>query len=562
MHLRSRTRRFLGAVLLLGVPFSFAQEVSKSEALPSTALKTSSLAVFKNGLGFFVRQGNANLKNGEAMIPSVPASTLGTLWLAPQDPGASLEELVAYRYQAFAEHQADSIEELLRINAGKTVTVTYNGKEVTGQVLGFAGANRGNPPEPVPYDSTLTSNVVVPTPPSRLVLLKTASGVVAMNPAFLQSLSMPEMPNLSSPEEKEAKALRFKLKGARETAALTMAYLAKGVGWTPSYLVLLKDDKSARITMQAVVTNDVEDISGADVVFVVGVPNFQFADMWSPMALHQSLAQFLEGASTLREGRQSFSNAIVNQKIDALEAGAIAASPELNASVEEPQGAPEEDLFLYRRSNLTLAKGERATYNIFAAEISCEHIYEWEVTDSPRVDVYGNPTPSYPNNPGEKLTNVVWHSLRLRNSSKFPWTSGPAMVISGVQPLSQDTLVYTPKGATTDLKMTVATDVRVDKKELEVDRERRVVQRNGSSYDAVTVEGNLRLKNFKTKDIRLLITRSFVGEVLAMSDGGHGEKLGEVIRQLNPTTRIRWDLPLKTGEEKTITYRYKILVRD
>src|SRR5215471_1183184 len=104
VHLRSRTRGFLTAVLLLGVPYSFDQEASKSEALPSTALKTSSLAVFKNGLGFFVRQGNANLKNGEAMIPSVPESTLGTLWLAPQDPGASLEELVAYRYKAFAEH--------------------------------------------------------------------------------------------------------------------------------------------------------------------------------------------------------------------------------------------------------------------------------------------------------------------------------------------------------------------------------------------------------------------------------------------------------------------------
>ena len=314
--------------------------------------------------------------------------------------------------------------------------------------------------------------------------------------------------------------------------------------------------------MQAVVTNDVEDISGADVVFVVGVPNFQFADMWSPMALHQSLSQFLESASTLRESRQSFSNAIASQKVVALEAGAAAPNPELNANVEEPQGAPDEDLFLYRRSNLTLGKGERATYNIFAADISCEHIYEWEVTDNPRVDVYGNPTPSYSNNPGEKLSNVVWHSLRLRNTSKFPWTSGPAMVISGVQPLSQDTLVYTPKSATTDLKMTVATDVRVDKKELEVEREPRVLQRNGSHYDAVTVEGNLKLKNFKTKDIRLLITRSFVGEALAMTDGGRAEKLGEVIRQLNPTTRIAWDLPLKAGEEKAITYRYKILVRN
>src|SRR5262249_54224064 len=151
---------------------------------------------------------------------------------------------------------------------------------------------------------------------------------------------------------------------------------------------------------QAVLTNDVEHIVGADVVFVVGVPNFQFADMWSPMALHQSLSEFLGSANTLRETRQGFSNAIMNQKVSGVSAeiGGAGLNPELNANVEEGQGMPEEDLFLYRRANVTLAKGERATYNLFAAEISCEHIYEWEVADDPRADIYGNPTPSYPNN--------------------------------------------------------------------------------------------------------------------------------------------------------------------
>jgi len=245
----------------------------------------------------------------------------------------------------------------------------------------------------------------------------------------------------------------------------------------------------------------------------------------------------------------------------------MAAAPRLpgdfSANVEEPQGAPEEDLFLYKRTNVTLAKGERATYNLFAADVPFEHLYEWEVIDNPRVDVYGNPTPSYGNNQSpEKFSNVVWHSLRLRNSTKFPWTSGPGMVISGVQALSQDTLVYTPKGASTTLKMTVATDVRVDKKELEVGREARVLQRNGNNYDAVTVEGTLKLKNFKAKDIRLVITRSFVGEVVSMTNDGHVEKLAEVIRQMNPTSRATWGLAVKAGEEKTITYSYKILIRE
>jgi hypothetical protein len=384
-----------------------------------------------------------------------------------------------------------------------------------------------------------------------------------LNPAAVQLVSMAEAPSLSFQQDEEAKALRFRLKGTGQTANLTMGYLQKGIGWTPSYLVSLQDEKTARITMQAVLTNDVEDISSAEVVFVVGVPNFQFADMWSPMALRQSLAEFMQGAASQSGKQQMFSNAITSQRASSMIAAEDSSVVSFSANVDEPQGAPEEDLFLYKRPNVTLAKGERATYNIFAADVDCEHLYEWEVTDNPRVDAYGNPTPSYSNNAGgsEKLANVVWHSLRMKNNTKFPWTSGPAMVISGVQALSQDTLVYTPKGATTNLKMTVATDVRVDKRELEVDRQPRVQQRNGTYYDAVTVEGTLKLKNFKTKDIHLMITRSFVGDVLT-ADGGQVEKLAEVIRQLNPTSRVLWDLPFKAGEEKTITYRYKILIRD
>jgi hypothetical protein len=391
------------------------------------------------------------------------------------------------------------------------------------------------------------------------MLFKSDAGVLALNPSSVQLVSMAGPPSLSYYEPEEAKALRFRVKGAAQTANLTMGYLQKGIGWTPSYLVSLQDDKTARLTMQAVLSNDVEDISGAEVVFVVGVPNFQFADLWSPMALRQSLADFMQGARSQSANAPVFSNAIVSQQISSRETDSVGA---FNANVDEPQGAPEEDLFLYKRTGVTLARGERATYNIFAADIPYEHLYQWQVTDRPLVDVYGNPVSSYPSNTGsDKSGEVVWHSLRMNNNSKFPWTSGPGLVISGPQALSQDTLAYTPKGATAYLKMTVATDVRVDKKELEVDRQPRSLQRNNSNYDAVTVEGTLKVKNFKNKDIHLLITRSFVGQALT-TDGGQVEKLAEVIRQVNPTSRVSWSVPIKSGEEKTITYRYKVLIHD
>jgi hypothetical protein len=277
------------------------------------------------------------------------------------------------------------------------------------------------------------------------------------------------------------------------------------------------------------------------------------------MALQQTLVQYMRDAETPRSNSR-FSNAIMGQSVGGLrqENG----PDTFQATVRELQGAPEEDLFLYTRPNVTLAKGERATYNIFAANVPYEHIYEWEVVDNPQVDVYGNRVnnPSV-NNASDAAANVVWHSLRLKNSSAFPWTSAPAMVISGAKALSQDTLLYTPKGASTNLKMTIATDVRTSKKELEVERQPKALYRNGTDFEAVTVEGTLKLKNYKNGAVAVRVYRSLVGEVLSTTDAGQVEKTGEGIRGVNSSSRISWDVKLKPGEEKAITYRYKILVR-
>jgi hypothetical protein len=458
---------FLSLVLSLSW---FSAEAQSPKDLPDVMLKTTSVAAFKNGLGFFMRQGTAHLANGQARIPFVPEASLGSLWLAPNESGVSIDELVSYRYK------------------------------------------------------------------------------------------MP--PGMAIKEDGEAKALRFTLKGAGDTANLTMGYLQKGVGWTPSYLVSLQDEKTARITMQSVLTNDVEDLTNAEVFFVVGVPNFQFADQWSPMALQQTLVEYMRDAGRPTESSQ-FSNALMSQAVGRM-ARDDRESGTFSATVSALGGSPEEDLFLYSRSGVTLAKGERATYNIFAATAGCEHIYEWEVADEPQVDVYGNRVNnSYSNNPtDQKATNLVWHSLRLKNGSGFPWTSAPAMVISGTKALSQDTLLYTPKGASTNLKMTIATDVRTSKKELEVERQPKALYRNGTEFEAVTVEGTLKIKSYKSKEISLKVYRSLVGEILTATDEGKVEKLGEGIRGVNSTSRITWDLKLKPGEEKAITYRYKVLVRD
>ena len=539
-----------------------------SGAAPESALKPVAVAAFKNGLAFVVKQGDAPLEDGAGKIAPLPAATLGSLWISPNDAKVTLDEVVAYHYKVAGQQNLTALAEILLANAGKTVTVGYgNQKEYTGEIVGF--------PEPLPStepgSSAVAAEAVSPQPKRipEFLLLKVEGKLLALPLHNITHVELPANPVLQAPKEEERKALRFKVKGAGSHANLTMGYLENGLGWTPSYLVSLQDDKTAVVTMQAVVMDDAEDLTDTDVFFVVGVPNFAYAHIPSPMALQQSLLEFMQAANRREFGGGGgaiggiASNALVAQRVANMEMDQMAAgTASFETAVAELAGAPEEDLFLYARSGVTLAKGERASYNVFSGSVSYEHIYQWDVQDQPRVDEFGN-VQNYPSarSSDQAERNNIWHSLRMKNSTKFPWTSAPALVISGTKPVSQDTLLYTPKGAVSNLKLTIATDIRSSHEEREVARQQNVARRRGVSYDEVTVEGTLKIKNYKTKDVRLSIAKTLRGSVESQTDDGKAEKLGEAISVDNPMSRLTWEITLKAGEERSIIYRYKVWVR-
>jgi hypothetical protein len=45
------------------------------------------------------------------------------------------------------------------------------------------------------------------------------------------------------------------------------------------------------------------------------------------------------------------------------------------------------------------------------------------------------------------------------------------------------------------------------------------------------------------------------------SDEGKAVQLGEGIESDNPKSHLSWEMTLKPGEERVVTYRYKIWVR-
>jgi hypothetical protein len=278
------------------------------------------------------------------------------------------------------------------------------------------------------------------------------------------------------------------------------------------------------------------------------------------MSLQQSLLDFMRDASHggNRQNQGAFSNAISGQMVMTDSFAGKAAIP-LSGLVSDMSSAPEEDLFLYNRSGVTLAKGERASYNVFSGNVDYEHHYSWEVTGEPPVDAAGN-VPSR-NSSDENRADSVWHTIRLKNGTRFPWTSAPALVISGDKPISQDTLPYTSKGASANLKITIATDLRASHEEREVARQKEPEYRPGYNYSLVSVEGKLTVTSYKTKEVRLSIVKNLRGKTEFQSDEGKSVQLAEGIESDNSTSRLTWEITLKPGEKRVVTYRYKVWVR-
>jgi hypothetical protein len=473
------------------------------------------------------------------------------------DKDTILEEVVGFKEDVQRSFEAITLEELLASNIGKKVKITYGDKIVEGTIKSVPEARE--PEKEAGGRIDYTRSVYDPRIQPKLaaiVVVDVGDGEVVLNKSNISKVEFPKGFSASYLSKEKAKRIKFKVATSKKEAKLGLAYLQKGISWVPSYLINLEDPKKARLTMKATLINDTENLENVDFFFVVGYPNFLYADVLSPMALEESITQFMQGLR--REGRQEDAGgmmAITRQRADFRESGALSNLDYGYETIKGLPGAAEEDLFLYHKERISIKKGERAYYPIFFDEVDYKHIYEWEIPDTINVDPRG-----YQRSEQEKREKEhVWHSVKLSNSTKYPWTTAPAFVVSGWKPLAQDTLNYTPKNAKTNLKLTVATDVKHERHEYEIDRQRDVRIYN-HNYDLVTVKGELSIKNHKNKEITMEIKKRLTGEATEVSHKGKIEKVAEGLRGVNQNSSISWEIPIKAGEEMNVTYKYKVYI--
>jgi hypothetical protein len=532
---------------------------------PTVETHLKRVALFKNGFGFFVREGTLTDDQRVAVLGPFAAPAHGTFWISTPSR-AQLASAVARQVTVQQKVEARTMYELLRANVGKSVVLGDYGSGLTGTILSFAPDRPAiGPPNPYAMDSGPWSSENLQPGPGEFMLLDTPTGIVAVGANQYGQIRFASKDiNTTLPVAQSRVQLEAALASPRRGDWLSVSYLARGITWAPSYLVDISEAKQARLSAKAEIIDEAEDLEGTHVDLVTGFPNLEFADVLSPMSMRTNLGQFLQ---SLAAGSPPAEMSVVTQNVAYSSeyggrggggaggrGGGGGPMPGYGAAAA---GQVAEDLFLYPLENVTLKKNEVGYYPLFTETVPYTGFYEWKIPDYIGAEGYYAPQQQ-----GQSpRPEIVWHSIRLTNTMKMPWTSAPAQLMKDGQIIGQDTLNYTAPTSETTVKITQAVGVKAEQTEVEVSREREAVRLYGDSFDRVTVTGTLQVTNYTRERISLEITKDLSGDVKATTPKAEDVTLARGLKAMNSAHELTWKIELKPGESAELTYTYQALIR-
>lgn len=495
--------------------------------------KTTSVSVFKNGYGFFTRQGEVELNGGWGHAAEVPPAAFGTLAIYASNPqqlvdvvGVGAGEMISFEEFAGPDRDARRntiLESSLSMSVKLVSRAGSQSHEVTGSLKAISGG---------------------------YAVVEQSNGAAAIPLENIVSMQRIELPLRFHVVEENGKP--------SEKVALHMAYLRNGIVWIPEYTLKIIDDSTAELTLRGTLVNEAEDLIDCDVNFVVGVPHFVHSEMLSPIAIGQALRSI--GSATpiagipLQNMSQVMNRAVIANDFDngrsapssTSASGGLETFKSLLGDLPSSDATGAGDYSVYSKKGVTVRKGEHAVITLMSKRISYGHQYAW--------------TPGSISKSEESSGDLV-HRLVLENSTETPWTTGPCLALSGNQPLSEDILRYTPVRAKGELTVTTAINIAKSVTESEVDRKLKAHEPQPHSFlDLVTLRGTIQLKSFESKPVSIRISRSVPGRPLEANLDGAIRIDSEKLRLVERAGQIEWSVVLEPGKTTELTYTYERFV--
>lgn len=554
-------------------------------------LPVKEVTVFKDGHAFVLHEGQMPTDaDGGITLDNLPIPVLGTFWPYSADAQAPLVSVTAGRRRVTVERTPMSVREMLEANLGAEVTLNDGSNRYNGRIVGVPSRSseelaRTSPPdteEQLPQKSSLFYFQTFDT--LRVLDFNRVSDVAFKDPP---------KGRIASEEFRHLFKLKFDWAGRKPEAQLPvgMVYLQKGIRWIPNYKVVLDGKGEAIIKLQGTLINELTDLEDVTVHLVVGVPTFSFKETADPIALGRLTAQLSRSFQPDAQMGNAFANSIMSQQV-ILRNDDFSRAPreETNRPRDlgpDVAGGGSEDLFLFTVKHITLRRGERVVLPVAEQKLKYENVYTLELPYAPPQEVRRGFNANQQAELAKQLGSPrVMHKVRLKNDTRQPLTTAPAILLLGDRILAQNLLAYTAPGGNGDLTITTAVDVQAQRHESETKRVADAVQwatpsANGRviAYTRIDMTGSVSVVNFKQEPVRVEITRRLVGNVdKATNDAvitranladeanilGAGDYPGwwswyswaDWWYHFNGMGRVDWKLTLKPGEKVQLGYTW------
>ncbi|MDR3689414.1 MAG: hypothetical protein P4L46_08550 [Fimbriimonas sp.] len=494
-------------------------------------------SLFKNGFAVVSREFDAPAP-GTYTIEKIPSSSMGTLWFTASD-GTKLDDVRVTEVSTNVKTDLSSLEGIMNANVGHEVRIGIrSGDQNLGQIqegkLLLAGSD--------------------------FLLLQTATSTFAVSKSQVTSMASVSGQLLYKTDVvKTNRVLRVEVSG--KPGSVHMISLERGLTWAPAYAIDISDPKKLSIIGKATVMDDIEDLKNVEARFVTGFPNVPFSTYLDPLINGGTVNEFasmLEGigdpnAVTINRRSSGFGG----QGQSRMATNSLVMNGDFAESMNNSLllGGQMEDLFFYKLPNVTAKKGDRTYQILFSAAAPFEEIYTWDLPDGTVNNIEYTGLPDGPVD--------VWHSLRFKNTSGEPFTTAVATIFKNGQILGQDAMHYTTATSMAEVKITKALDVHAEASESELNRQRGAIKNPGNYplYDLVTIQGDLRIANYKAVKVHLRIKKELTGDMVAMTGNPTVVKTTKGLRSMNPGMKLEWNADIEPGKVLTITYKYNLYVR-
>jgi hypothetical protein len=590
------TAVLIAAVVGIFAFFLLRSSEIKEEKEPDNA-PIVTVSLYKNGFCFITREISPRDWSEDLVLNRSIAPRHGTLWF---DPGeTTLRRTTRERFVTQDPVRKNDSpgyrpewSSMTDVFEWQEVTVKLkDGSTISGRVVGnqapLPPEQSATPSAAYADEFALSSSRIVPSAYSSVMSVKSSFGAAFLtiqkdNGRFVairqsdiveidaKSLYEGAAPIPSPKSNKVVEEVQVVKAPKGHSGPVRMRYLAEGITWSPFYRLILSDkpgnasaaDGQLTIDAAATVMNNYDDFENAEIEFISGFPNLDFASVVGAVAKKLPLTTFLMSLANPKNGTPNYlQNGIMGQS------GVMSQSVLSNSArpvrelfkeddMDEMSAAPSkwtasgmEDIQYKSAGKLSMKKGDVIYLPIASKTADFEYVTTWS---APLAEPY-----AYGAKSGD---TTVWSTVRFRNPFDFALTTAPYEIDRGGQILGQSTGAWFGAGETASIKITRAMAVSCSLSYSETGNRDRVftVSRPNITdlrYRHPDVTAELTLTNISDKPVKMVIDSVFYGELL------NAEEKPEKVRQmsersLNNKYKLVWRLTLPANTKKTISYTY------